>query len=92
MARSSLHGRKSKNQDYGELGSRVHIEFPNYENRQDAECPIRPAGDSRIRIGRFEDDACINAMAFHAGILTPKVCDGPALENEEEEKVSGHDG
>jgi hypothetical protein len=75
----NLHSTESKKKEDRCLCSWIHLDVPNHESRQDAECPICPTADRGVDICSPAYNDRIDAVSLHASVLSPEVADGLAL-------------
>jgi hypothetical protein len=76
---------KRKDEDDGELSTRVHLQLPHKENRQDAESPICNCRHSSMCVCDIDDGLLAQTVALAVFVLTPNKADGSTLEQEEKE-------
>lgn len=81
-----LHAADGKNGGDGEFGAEIHLQVPNHEGREDAECPVTDTGDCRVAVESLDSDVRVDAGARSAGVLGPEICRGATLEDEKEEE------
>jgi hypothetical protein len=75
-----------QNGDDGDFLAVSHVEFPDQEDGQDVEDPIRDDRDCRVGVERGDYDDRVHASAFAAGPAGPEVGRRVALEDEDEEE------
>ena len=80
------HGTNGKNCGNGEFGARVHLQVPDQKYGEDAEGPVRSAGDCRVDIEGVDCDLRIDTGSFSTGVLGPEVGRRTTLQDKEKEE------
>lgn len=91
-----LHSTHSQDDaDHGFLSLGQLLELPDNDERENRECPIAKAHDSRVGIDRTSDSCSIKAETFGSSKPCPEVRHWRALEDEQQEEGRavqlGHD-
>ena len=68
------HATDGKNGGDGELGAEIHLQIPDHEGGEDAECPVPHTGDCGIGVEGIDCDLRVDTDALSTGVLGPEVC------------------
>lgn len=80
------HGTNGKNCGNGEFGARVHLQVPDQKYGDNAEGPVRNAGDCGVDVEGVNCDLRIDTGSFSTGVLRPEVGRRTTLQDKEKEE------
>lgn len=74
-----VHSADGENCGNGNLGAPVHLEVPDQEDGDDAQCPICDAGECRIGVCSVDGEFWVDTGSCPVGVLRPEVRGGTTL-------------